>query len=214
MPSCFQAVTCDRLGPWGGVAMSKRTEAPSESAALVSAYLGLRGFLRRVLSRFVKPQDIDDILQETFIRAYAASAKTEIRHPRSFMLKTARNLALNHVTSAYTKTTQMEDFSSSEVYSSPENFESQFESRERFLGFCRAVRVLPDQCRRVFVLKKVYGLSQQEIADYLGISPSTVEKHVAKGLLLCRESMEAMGYAVSAPSQADDGIAEKDSSHG
>jgi RNA polymerase sigma-70 factor (ECF subfamily) len=30
----------------------------------------------------------------------------------------------------------------------------------------------------------VYGLSQKEIADYLTLSQSTVEKHVAKGLLL------------------------------
>src|SRR5687768_17920191 len=34
------------------------------------------------------------------------------------------------------------------------------------------------------------GLSQQEIADRLGITQSTVEKHIAKGLLMCREYME------------------------
>ena len=54
------------------------------------------------------------------------------------------------------------------------SLERQFESRERFLMFCRAVRELPLQCRRAFILKKVYGLSQKEIADYLGISESTV----------------------------------------
>jgi RNA polymerase sigma-70 factor (ECF subfamily) len=47
------------------------------------------------------------------------------------------------------------------------------------------VAQLPLQCRRAFLLKKVYGLSQKEIAGYLGISESTVEKHVAKGLLHC-----------------------------
>ncbi len=46
----------------------------------------------------------------------------------------------------------------------------------------------PTQCRRVFVLKKIYGLSQEEIAAELGIAQSTVEKHIAKGLLLCREA--------------------------
>ena len=57
--------------------------------------------------------------------------------------------------------------------------------------FCRAVGGLPEQCRRAFILKKVYGLSQQEIADRLSISQSTVEKHIAKGLLMCREYMES-----------------------
>ena len=40
-----------------------------------------------------------------------------------------------------------------------------------------AVRQLPEQCRRVFVLKKVYGYSQREIAKELSLSESTVEKH-------------------------------------
>jgi RNA polymerase sigma factor (sigma-70 family) len=161
---------------------------------LLAAFLDCRRALARVVGRVVKPHDIDDILQETFIRAYVASQRSEIRHPRSFMLKTARNLALNHATSAYATRTEMADFSSSEVYTTTESPESEFESRERFLGFCRAVRALPAQCRRVFVLKKVYGLSQQEIAAYLGVSESTVEKHVAKGLVMCAELMQTMGH--------------------
>lgn len=187
---------------------------PPEAAGLASVFVGFRGMLRRLVGRIVNPHDVDDILQETFIRTYAASEKTEIRHPRSFMLRTARNLALNHVTSAYSKRTQMEDFSSIEVFGTEESLESQFESKERFLGFCRAVRDLPAQCRRVFVLKKVYGLSQEEIAAYLDISPSTVEKHVAKGLLLCKESMQAMGHAVGEASKASAERVEKGRSNG
>jgi RNA polymerase sigma-70 factor (ECF subfamily) len=167
---------------------NQRRPAPDRSG-LLDEFLGCKSALGRFVARIVKPHDIDDILQETFIRACAAAEKTDIRHPRSFMFKTAQNLALNHVTSAYYTRTDMEDFSSMDVPEMMESLESEFESKERFLAFCRAVRALPPQCRRVFVLRKVYGLSQQEIADYLGISQSTVEKHVAKGLLLCRQSM-------------------------
>lgn len=115
------------------------------------------------------------------------------------MLKTARNLALNHLGTAYSRRTQMEDFSSFDVSMSEtslisQSLEAEFESKERFLGFCRAVRTLPPQCRRVFVLRKVYGLTQHEIAAYLRISESTVEKHVAKGLLMCKASMTDMGH--------------------
>jgi RNA polymerase sigma-70 factor (ECF subfamily) len=180
----------------------KKAAASRDGAGLLGEFLGCKAALSRLLARIVKPHDIDDILQETFIRAYAASEKSEIRHPRAFMLKTAQNLALNHVTAAYYKRTQIEDFSTSDVHISTESVEAEFESRERFLDFCRAVRRLPAQCRRVFVLRKVYGLSQQEIAKYLAISESTVEKHVAKGLSMCRESMRRMDIARDGASEA------------
>jgi RNA polymerase sigma-70 factor (ECF subfamily) len=45
-------------------------------------------------------------------------------------------------------------------------------------------------------LKRVYGLSQREIAERLGISQSTVEKQVAKGLFMCATFMDEMGYPV------------------
>ncbi len=170
---------------------------------LLSAFLDFRDVLGRLIGRIVRAQDVDDILQETFIRTYVASQKTQIRHPRAFMLRTARNLALNQVTSAHhTRLHQTEDFSPSSVNGVTETLESELESEERFLGFCRAVRQLPVQCRRVFVLKKVYGLSQRDIAQHLGIAESTVEKHVAKGLLACLQSMQAQGHAVGAGDEA------------
>ena len=43
---------------------------------------------------------------------------------------------------------------------------------------------LPQQCGRVVRLRKIDGRSPSEIAVLLGISVSTVEKHLAKGLEL------------------------------
>jgi RNA polymerase sigma-70 factor (ECF subfamily) len=43
------------------------------------------------------------------------------------------------------------------------------------------------------VLRKVYKLSHTEIAEVLGVSHSTIEKHVAKGLLRCRDYLRDQG---------------------
>lgn len=161
---------------------------------LLLDFVKFRSSLRRFVARIVEPQDIDDILQETYIRVCAAAEKKEITNPKSFMLKTAQNLSYNFISTAYQRRVQLEDFDSVRLEQLSSGLESQFESRERFLGFCRAVRALPLQCRRVFILSKVYGFSQQEIAEYLDISESTVEKHIAKGLLLCRDAMLRMGH--------------------
>jgi DNA-binding transcriptional ArsR family regulator len=45
----------------------------------------------------------------------------------------------------------------------------------------------------VFVLRKVYRLSHDEIAEVLGVSHSTIEKHVAKGLIRCRDYLRDAG---------------------
>jgi RNA polymerase sigma factor (sigma-70 family) len=157
---------------------------------LLASFLDCRSVLRWVVGRIVKPHDIEDIVQETFVRTFEASGKSTIRHPRSFMLRTARNLAINYVKRADNRFTEtVEDFPASDVHLVTEPLESVYEAKEKFLMFCRVVRRLPLQCRRAFILKKVYGLSQKEIATYLGINESTVEKHIAKGLLICANAM-------------------------
>ena len=192
--------------------MSDKVEPkPSKSRSLqelVTTFLESRSILSRTVGRITGPHDIEDIVQETFIRSYEAAGKKPIHHPKSFMLRTARNLALNHVGKHDNKfTDSMEDWSGSDVYLETVSMESRFDSNERFLLFCRAVRKLPVQCRRVFILKKVYGQGQKEIADSLGISQSTVEKHVAKGLLMCTEYMEEMGPPIG--SEQDDTVSAK-----
>ena len=162
---------------------------------LLAVFLGCRSSLTRLVGRIVNRHDVDDILQEAFMRSYEAAGKTTIRNPRAFRLRTATHLALNHVSSAGHKlTTHMEDPALPEIHQlTADSPESQFDSNLRFAAFCRAVGGLPEQCRRAFILKKVYGLSQQEIADRLGIMQSAVENHIARGLLMCREYMESAG---------------------
>jgi RNA polymerase sigma-70 factor (ECF subfamily) len=53
----------------------------------------------------------------------------------------------------------------------------------------QAVARLPARCRHVFTLRKVYGLSQKEIAAELNISENTVEQHLAKGMRLCSAAL-------------------------
>ena len=169
------------------------TEDAPPAENLTQVFLRFRTRLARAVARIVRPSDIEDIVQETFLRCYQAAEKTTIRHPRSFMLTTAKNLALNHVARADNHlvcgVASFED-SAVPLYRDNESRKDDPELQEEFLLLCQAVRTLPVQCRRAFILKKVYGLSRKEIATYMGIAESTVQKHIAKGVLLCAEYLQ------------------------
>ena len=50
------------------------------------------------------------------------------------------------------------------------SLEKNVESKERFIHFCRATDTLSADVKRVFLLKKVYGMRQKEIAELVGLS--------------------------------------------
>ena len=159
---------------------------------------GLKRFLSRFFSR---AQDVDDIAQETFLRAFAAEADRDVLTPRAFLYRIARNLALNErAKHANTTTGSIEDYPDPSVLGAGDQVsgEDLIEGRRKMAIFAEAVSSLPPQCRRVFMLRKVHGLSQKDVAEKLGISASTVEKHVALGLLKCSDYLRHRGYEVGA----------------
>jgi RNA polymerase sigma factor (sigma-70 family) len=160
-----------------------------------------RSSLMRYISRYIhQPQDIEDIVHETFLRTYAAGISTQIQSPRAFLFKTAKNLALKHLDKSSVRLTDyVGDLDALEVSMDEFSTEAQVETQERFLAFCRAVRTLPLQCRRVFILRKVYGLTQKEVAEQLEISISTVEKHLAQGIIKCHQYMRSRGFYYRSP---------------
>jgi RNA polymerase sigma-70 factor (ECF subfamily) len=159
---------------------------------------GLKKFLGRIFGR---GREVDDLAQETFLRAFAAEAGEPILYPKAYLYRIARNLALNerarlsnnaHVT--------LEDLPEPTVLSLSEAVavDDHVHQRRKMAIFAEAISALPPQSRQVFLLRKVHGLSQREVALKLGIAESTVEKHVASGLVKCQHYLSAHGYAPEA----------------
>lgn len=158
-----------------------------------------RARLARIVSRIVPPQDIEDIVQETYVRVCQYNNRNNVDEPQALMLSVARNLALDHIKRAgYRLTSGFESDDEMESALARHTVDDSFNavaSGQDFARFCDAVRQLPLQCRRVFVLKKVYGYSQREIAAELGLAESTVEKHIASGMHQCIRYLRAQERA-------------------
>jgi RNA polymerase sigma factor (sigma-70 family) len=169
-------------------------------SAILREFTSNQAALRRYLARwFSRAQDIEDMAQEAFLRAYAAEARQTILMPRAYLFRVAKHVALNELSRRRNSRSQpLEDFVDPDVvgFDTKPGLEQEVEGRRQLAVFAEAAAALPDQCRRVLLLKKIDGLSQRQIAEKLGIAESTVEKHLAKGLLLTREyMMKRDGYA-------------------
>ncbi len=159
-------------------------------------YLDCYDALKAVIARYLKrPEDIEDIVQETFIRTYEARQHSKISNLQGYFFATARNLSLKHkALHAHKITDCLADLGIAEVLDDRPSLESEIESREQFSIFCEALRQLPVQCRRVLILKKICGLSHEEVAKKLHITVSTTNQHLAKGIARCALYMHERGY--------------------
>jgi len=148
----------------------------------------LRRFLRRISP---SSSDIDDIAQETILRALQAERERDILQPKAYLYMIARNVVRDALDKKSRSVIDfIEDFAPESVSSNEPLVEDQVDGRQRMLLFWEAVATLPEQCQQVFVLKKVYGYSHAEISRQLGISVSTTEKHVAAGLRRCVDFLD------------------------
>lgn len=139
-----------------------------------------RAGLRRYIRRLVRSQETaDEIVQEAMLRTYekADSGKA----PKAFLYSVARNLAadkLRHERFVQAHTTDDWDFA---VINS-ESLDAGLLAEERSRLLEDAVESLPRQCRAVFALKVFHGCSYKEISEKLGITPKTVENHIARAV--------------------------------
>jgi RNA polymerase sigma-70 factor (ECF subfamily) len=170
-------------------------KAGTELSGILEAYLANEVALKRYLRRFIRSREAaDDLAQEAFLRAFAAESGRMIEAPKAFLFKVAKNLALNELARQSSIVIEpLGDFEGREVLedNSQAAIDDVVDSRERIRLLARAVAALPPQCAKVFILRKMQGVSQKEIALRLNISVRTVENHVATGLSRCRAYMQA-----------------------
>ncbi|MBV1910210.1 MAG: sigma-70 family RNA polymerase sigma factor [Kangiellaceae bacterium] len=161
----------------------------SQESLFHKIYFASRAGISRVISRMVPPHEVEDIVQETYVKICQIDNKDRIESPKSFMYKTARNLALDYLKHSNNQLVdRVNNPNILESLLADDELDEMYEQaliQSEFSHFCDAVRQLPTQCRRVFVLRKVYGCTQKEIATQLSVSESTVEKHIAKGMKQC-----------------------------
>lgn len=151
----------------------------------------LRTYLR---GSFPAVRDVDDVVQESYLRLWKAAAVQPIRSARAFLFTVARRLALDHVRRRRNSPIDhVGHLGELRVVEERADVLADLRRRERMLLLAEAVATLPDRCRDVFVLYKIKGLSRKAAAAELGLSEKTVEAHTAKAMRHCEKFFRKKG---------------------
>jgi RNA polymerase sigma-70 factor (ECF subfamily) len=164
----------------------------NEERYLVQA-LEFESVLRACLYRYARnSSDVEELLQETYARLLSAgsSNEPEVRSVRAFSLTVARNVAFDWLRHKQVVPIELvADMGAMDILDERDQIDAIVNSHQELMMLVKAVQQLPERCRQVFTLRKVYGYSQKEIAARMSISENTVEQQLVKAARHCAQAL-------------------------
>jgi RNA polymerase sigma-70 factor (ECF subfamily) len=171
---------------------AKNALTPSVSdASFPSFFARYHSGLKRFISGFLmNPQDIEDVCQETFLRTYKSCIEADVKKPKSFLFRVAKNLIISDFRRASSRLTEyVEDIDLVDSLIDPDDLEHNAVAQEKLGIMCESIATLPAKCRQAVVMRKVYGLSTKVIAQRMNISVVTVSNYITKGMCTYNEAV-------------------------
>lgn len=153
----------------------------------------VRSWLRR---RVASTADVEDIVQECYCRIAQLRTVADVTQPRAYLFAVARHLLYKNVKAA--RVVRIEamvdldtDWASEEP--SPERVTA---ARLEMARVHEALATLTERARRIFIMRKVEGMAQKDIARVLDVTEAVVENDASRSL---RIILRALSGAEDAP---------------
>lgn len=159
--------------------------------SLQDIYLERRKALERFVRRLLRnDEDAADVSQEAFLRVYAAEVGGQTPISEALLYTVARNLALSELRKHTSRATDaVGDGAEFEVPGEGIGPEDLLQTRQMVSSIEAAMELMPPRCLEAFRLRKVEELSYVEIADRMGISIKTVERHITSAMQYCHKAV-------------------------
>src|SRR6059058_5627674 len=134
--------------------------------------------LRARLRKICKDTDeVDDVVQEIYCRILKLDSIDKIYEARGYVMQMARNILIDQYRRESVVDIQavasLDELDIEDPRPCPEQVVMARAELRWVLGL---VSNLPDRCKQVFCARKIYGLSQLDTAESLGLSENVVEK--------------------------------------
>ena len=148
-------------------------------------FLRLNDFARNV----VKDDGISqDIVQEVFVKVWEKKAEIENLNIEGFLFRLVRNRCIDYIKHLKVVNNRLQEIHIASKYE--ELYRIDFVGNEPYvlieqelkMKIEKTIQDLPDRCREVFMLSRMNGLKNKEIAEKLDINIKNVERHLNRAL--------------------------------
>ena len=172
---------------------SKRDTADPRSAAMTASdvdvwfareVLPLEAALMQFLQHHWRNRsDVEDLVQDVYVRLYEAAQKEIPEHPRKFLFTTARNLLIDRARRAQIIPIEaLPDPETLDIAVDTPGPERNAIARDELRRLQEALDRLPARNREAVVLARIEGLTGREISQRMGLAEATVSHHLSNGI--------------------------------
>jgi RNA polymerase sigma factor (sigma-70 family) len=187
---------------------SPQSNDPNLESAMQEFIVQTKAQQLAILQNMVCMGEAEEILQEAYLKIYLLVQKNPNKQQplkqlislQPLLYSMVKNLAISTIRHQKVVNLHLQASLSNMHANEPlqsHNSEYELIKQDQEALLLEAINHLPPICRQVFVQRKIQAKSHNEIAAMLGISNKTVENHLTKGLMLCRNYVRKAQQAES-----------------
>lgn len=147
---------------------------------------GLLSYLRR----YAGNDAASDLMHDVFVRLAGSPRRDGLANPGGFLRRIAQNLLIDRARKHKRDNVVLFPLQEEHDAASAPEQENGLAANDLLRTYERAVEAMPEKTRRVFLLRRVDGLSYREIHERLGIEVATVDYHMVKALRYLSDALE------------------------
>jgi RNA polymerase sigma factor (sigma-70 family) len=166
-------------------------EMDDAAAKTIALFQSRRSIFLRVLTRRLgNSEEAEEVLQDAFIKYHRAAHDEQIDNPDGYLMRIALNLAVDRIRQDASRRRREEDWfnvnsagrAGTQYFAENPGQDRVLIAKQELARLTKCLESLSDNVRSAFILHKMKGMTHSETAMALGLSVSTVEKHIMKAM--------------------------------
>lgn len=173
------------LNPGWFARVLPNSSTPPLLVSLVRHYDDLVDYVRR---RFGCKMFAREIVHDVCVHLLEKPA-IEARQPIALLKRISHNMAVNECRSESVRNRLIESMATLPETASMPDHAAALDAQREIQILAQAIEALPPRCKEVFIMHKIHGLPQADVAEQLGISIKMVERHTRLGMAACKKQL-------------------------